>query len=519
MADNIENKDFHDRMFKYSEIVDRFNKLNKGLTLGQLDKRGVFSSQEPAKGIAGCVIEQSVLDMKQNSLQEADLLIVYDNGSEIETELKVTGVEPSNKQGLKYEAKEPMSITAVSIGRIENETFLTSHFYNKIAHLLFVFYVYDRLPGQKVVPYSEYERFSVLGYKFHDIANDEIELKRFENDWLLTQKYLIEAKKTENPEELYPLLHSSIKENLFYIDIAPRYKVSPRQTPRFRFKKSYINSIFQSFYAKKKQKLEVLPNEFVSIEELEKYLHSLTEEYKGKTISELAEYFGIKINESSSNEIKQISEEIVVRMFGGKSKKISNIASFNKIGIIAKTIVLNKNGGRTEDMKLFTINLDEIMNKDLPYEETEYYDYFNEHQLLCIVFEEPSTEASLKENKFLGFKRFFFNDELLNGDIKTTYEIVKDKISNKKLIEKYNLNKQGEKIINKNTNTIQTYLNLPKSKDYNVFVRGTSSDSTNKPWVLEGKAADGTKYIHAYSQQFWIKGSYIANELKKIDFI
>lgn len=98
------------------------------------------------------------------------------------------------KKIAKYEAKEPMSLTAVSIGTIETEEFIESHFYNKIAHMLWVFYLYDRKQGQKVVPYSEYERFPALGYKFLDIADDEAELTKFKNDWLLTQQYIIAAK-------------------------------------------------------------------------------------------------------------------------------------------------------------------------------------------------------------------------------------------------------------------------------------------------------------------------------------
>ena len=129
----------HDKYFTREEIIREFQVFDGEKTLGEVDVRDVFHAQVPAKGIAGCVIEQSVLSMKQNSTQEADLSILQADGSYKDTELKVTGVEPSNKQGEKYEAKEPMSLTAVSIGVIEHEKFLESHFYNKIAHMLFVF--------------------------------------------------------------------------------------------------------------------------------------------------------------------------------------------------------------------------------------------------------------------------------------------------------------------------------------------------------------------------------------------
>lgn len=56
---------------------------------------------------------------------------------------------------------------------------------------------------------------------------------------------------------------------------------------------------------------------------------------------------------------KVISEQIEIKMFGGKSKKFNQIDLFQKVGIIANTICLSFRGGRTEDMKLFSIDLDE----------------------------------------------------------------------------------------------------------------------------------------------------------------
>lgn len=524
--------EFHDKYFTKDEIEEKFEILEQDKTFGEIDSKDVFHSQIPAKGILGCVIEQSVLGMKQNSLQEADLEILQKNGEYKATELKVTGVQPSNKDGCKYEAKEPMSLTAVSIGNIEKETFLESHFYNKIAHMLWVFYVYDRKPGQKVVPYAEYERFPALGYKFLDIADDEAELAKFKNDWMLTQQYLIEADKSENPEELYPLLHTSIKHKLFYIDIAPRYKVVPKQTPRFRLKKSYVDTIFQKYFnsrGRKKKQLEKLPVDINSFDELESKLRELTNTYRNKTVEELVEHFGIqyqslsqvhKLGEEPPRPIipKQVTETIAVNMLGGTSKKISNIELFEKIGVIGKSIVITQDEKRTEDTKFFTIDVDELMDEEIVFEDSSFYQYFNEHKILCIMYEEPSTKAPLNDNKFLGFKWFTFSDEFINTTIREIYEIIRDRLINHSLKENYVYKKDGTTRINK-TGVPMVELNFPKSSEYNIFVRGTSTDSTHKPWIFEGQAANGTNTIHAYTQQIWIKGSFLVNALKEIDFI
>lgn len=512
--------EYHDKYFTKDEIIERFKVFEGDKTFGEIDVRDVFHQQVPAKGILGCVIEQSILEMKQNSAQEADLEIIQKDGTYKSTELKVTGVEQSSKKEYKYEAKEPLSLTAVSIGTIEKETFLESHFYNKIAHMLWIFYIYNRKEGQKTVPYAEYKGFPILGYMFLDIADDKDELARFENDWLQAQKFLIKAGETENPEERYPLLHQSIKDKLFYVDIAPRFKLNPKQTPRFRFKKSYVNAIFQQFYEEKKHKkskLEKLPDSYNSYSEIEQKLHSLTEQYKGKTVEELIGIFEIQVKDITKLP-KSVTEVIFVNMFGGKSKKISNIEVFKKIGVIAKTITVTTKNSRTEDMKLFTMDLDEITNPNLEYEETSYYEYFSNHQMLCIVFEEPSIESNLNDNKFLGFKRLIFDENLLNGTIKDVYNVVCDRINNNTLVESYEYKEDGTQKINK-TGVPKVSLNFPKSSEYEIFVRGTSSDSTYKPWTFKGQAADGRDIIHTYSQQIWIKGSYITNILKDIDFI
>lgn len=522
------NWKYHDRYFTKEEIKQKFKAFEHEETFGQVDERDVFHNQIPSKGIAGDVIEQSVLHMKQNSTQEADLSILQLDGTYKEIELKTTGVEISNKQEEKYCAKEPMSITAVSIGTIEHEEFIGSHFYNKIAHLLFVFYYYKRNKGQKVVPYAEYEKFPILGYKFLDIADDPKELKKFENDWTLAHKYLCNIENNPDKNQLYPLLHQNIKRDLFYIDIAPRFKLQPKQSPRFRFKKSYVNTLFQQFYAEKmeKKKLEKLGENINSYSELDSKLHDITTQYRGKTVEELVNIFNIQNPSVVANDYvskrpkfgKQISETIVVKMLGGKSRKISDIELFNKIGLIGKTITITQKGVETEQMKLFTMDLGEIMDEILDFEDTSYYEYFSTHQILCIMFEEPSEDSLLNDNVFLGFKRLAFNEEMIDGIIKDVYVDICDKINNGKMVESYCYLKDGTQRINK-TGVPMTSINFPKQKDGDIFVRGTSKDSTMKPWVFKGQAADGTDTIHTYSQQIWIKGRYITNALKKIDFI
>lgn len=69
-----------------------------------------------------------------------------------------------------YEAKEPASITAVSIPTIAREKFVDSKFWHKAENLLFVFYEYE---SGTAVPAAKYANFHIKGYSFHQFIIGE----------------------------------------------------------------------------------------------------------------------------------------------------------------------------------------------------------------------------------------------------------------------------------------------------------------------------------------------------------
>ena len=121
--------------------IERLLGAAVGKTLGEVDSKGVFLRAEKnpkITGIAGDVIEQSVLGYPANSDGDPDLDV---DGTLVE--LKTTGLRKKNGE---IEAKEPMSITAVRIGAIQNEDdFEKSHFWLKCSNLLIVFYLYGSM--------------------------------------------------------------------------------------------------------------------------------------------------------------------------------------------------------------------------------------------------------------------------------------------------------------------------------------------------------------------------------------
>ena len=152
--------------------IDNILSATIGQTLGQVDKNHIFNKtlhQPKITGIAGDVIEQSVFGYPADNKSEADLSV---DGQAVE--LKTTGlkrVSSRDKSGHKLEAKEPMSITAVSPDSIIREhDFYDSQLWHKLENLLIIYYLYN---SATTVTSAEYAHFPIQGYHFHQFSADD----------------------------------------------------------------------------------------------------------------------------------------------------------------------------------------------------------------------------------------------------------------------------------------------------------------------------------------------------------
>lgn len=480
--------------------LDKFLSNAVGKTLGEVDVNNVFArtvTSPKITGIAGDVVEQSILGIPADSDKNPDLIV-----DGIETELKTTGIrEPKRKSDFIYDAKEPMTITAVSPESIIFEEFGTSSFWHKLEHLLLVYYHYD---SAETVPAAEYANFFIKGYHFHEFSVEDTEILK--NDWLIVRDFIQHLKDTyENPKAEYHRISSELRKNLMLIDTAPKYP----NPPRFRLKRTTVSTIVQKHFG---IDFEELNKTYSTFNELDEELHRLTQKYKDNTVQELIDKldFDVKLN-AKGDVSKSVTEQILIKMFGGEAAKLSKIDLFSKIGIIPKSVVQTKKGSRTEDMKLFQIDFEEWTNSEVSFEESILYSYFNGQQFLCVIFEEPSSKAKLLENKFIGFKRLVIDEHVLENDIRLVWKEIRDLVNNNKLKDEPILNKKGTQRITPKTKLPMSAPNFPKSINHNFFVRGSGTDASKKPFELNG--------INMYAQHLWMKGSIVVALLKKIDFI
>ena len=450
------------------------------LKLGEIDVTNVFKGK-PHKGVAGAVIEQSVLGYPANNKQIHDILL---DGKP--AEVKTTGLKRKNK--LLY-AKEPVSITAVGINHIGKEDFFHSHFWDKVQQILFVYYLYD---SDKSVKPSGYANFPILGYQI--LRSDSHTTELMKNDWECVQKFIVMLQtEYENPEKEYPRLSSELRSTLVILDTAPKYP----NNPRFRFKRAYVDFIVQKHFSKTKP--ERLQTTIYRYADLDAECDRIGKLYSGRTVGDIAEKFGIDCNS------KNTSEQLLVRMFGGKSKKLMKIEQFAECGVFCKSVVLTCAGKRTEDCKFYTVDFEEMLNPDIAdFTDSVIYDFFANHQFLIALFREPYNKCSFSENIFLGFRRITMPEKVIDEAYRCWSDLRETYFSGN--LKETVIMKDGKPVINK-CGTVRTSVNFPKSRNYLIFLRGTAQNSKGKT-VSVGD-------IKVYPTQIWIKGSYLVEQIQK----
>lgn len=483
------------RIFTSKEVKQKLTAvINK--TLLEVDDAGLFelyAGKEKVTGIAGQIIEASVLGCKLDSKQEADILI-----DDVPYEIKTTGmVKPKDRESpLKYVCKEPVSVTAVSIPVIVNEVFDNSNFWHKLAHMLWVYYFYNSPTKVKL---EGYKQFPIIGYQIYEFTSDD--KLRLEHDWLLVRDFLKAIHKKyitdEERRKYYPLLSSQLRNQLLLIDTAPKYP----NPPRFRLKRTFATVIASSLFAKKN--LEKMSKPIMDYSDVDSKCKQLTKLYAGKSFAEIASILNVSLKSEKKDDKnaytdKNFSELVVLKMFETKAKNLNDIEDFAKIGLIAKSLPLNNENFPKESMKMFTPNFQEWLSEKT-FEDSFIRDYFAEHQFLLIIYKYTHKKSKApKYIKFIGFKRVYFSDAFIDTELWKFWHDVRSQIINKKLKIVKEFNKEGKPIINPVSKTQKEAPNFPKEEYNNVFLRGSGAISDYKHKTLE---INGLKML---PQEIWL---------------
>lgn len=513
-----------DRRFTKKQVAEILESA-VGKTLGEVDAEGANQfartvDKPKITGIAGDVIEQSVFGYARDANQECDIEI---DGTLVE--LKTTGVrvpkgdlkKAKDKKGDEYNvylgAKEGISITAVTLEPNIQYDFSTSHFWDKAQRLLIVFYEYKSYTS---VTAGEYADFPIVGYCYNTFS--ESEQKQLKTDWELVRDYLKDFYENYQDDERRKKLEGfthKLRPDLLLVELVPAYKRKNSkdnasvsyQNPRYRLKKTFVDYIVRGHFDKSRAKHEInLKESFSSFSDLDKRCHELSAKYKGKTFPELKQLLSIATDITT----KDFAAKVILKMFDAECKRLNQISDFTKAGIEARTIILTSQGRCTEDMKFHIIDFDEWSDRNNDFEDSEIYSFFMEHSLLCPIFTEYDPTDKNK-TVFEGFKRFAFDDDFINREVRRMWEDSRKLIHTNTLAWEYQY-KDGIPIKNK-SGSYKGAPNFPKRADYTVFFRGGANDSS------EGSRTQIVNEIKMLPQFFWLKGDYVADKLKSLPFI
>lgn len=187
-------------------------------------------------------------------------------------------------------------------------------------------------------------------------------------------------------------------------------------------------------------------------------------------------------------------------------------------------------GGRTEDMKLFHIDFDEMIRTDITdedgtvrpmeFEDSELYSYFTDHEFLCVIFQEPLIRTvnvgsakikarpnSLSANTFVGFKRLVFSDEFIYGPVRQLWEDIRNKVMNGILVDIIQRRRDGS-VVTISSGEVSSAPNFMKSSENDVFVRGSGVDSSSR---YKTECVNGIRMLPQY---VWLKGFAVVDELR-----
>lgn len=410
------------------------------------------------KGKLGQLMEEKFFHYECNSDSSADF-------KEAGVELKVTPYKV-NKNG-KQVAKERVSLTMINYIDVVNETFFDSHLWKKCKLILFIWYRYN---GQDSNPFEQSIDYVQL------FTPNEEDLKIITHDF----EIIVEKVKAGKAHELS-------EADTMYLGAAPKastvnqvrpqpFSDIPARLRAFTYKNSYMTYVLNNYFIPGKKDYERILPEGVTTS-FEEYVVSKIDAYKGWSVSDLAEKFGL------NTKAKNIQSTIAFRILGIKNNKAEEFA---KAGIVVKAIRIQNTGLIKESMSFPYFKFKELVEET--WEDSTFGNYLRETKFLFVVYK-------FDENEVLHLQGCQFWNipyEDLENEVKSVWEKTKSVIEDGLIIERKN---------GKYTN------NLPKIKDNKVcHVRPHGLDSTDTD-----ELPDGRQYP---KQCFWLNRSYIYSQLK-----
>jgi hypothetical protein len=223
----------------------------------------------------------------------------------------------------------------------------------------------------------------------------------------------------------------------------------------------------------------------------DEYLQSIIQNHVGKTDKELCKEFNI---EYTGNKAQWTT--LAYRILGVKSNSAKELVKAN---ISVRTIRLENNGTLKESLSLNPFKFKEFIKTD--YENSDFYNYFEEKKFLFIVYQKHDDVCVLK-----GCQLWNMPASDLNGDAKIEWNSVKTIINNG--VELTVIGTTVKNNLPGKRNTRILHVRPHTGKSFYQFEDGTelgAGDISNSDELPDGRRMT--------IQSLWLNSSYILSQL------
>jgi len=446
-------------------IIDYAQLLN-GKTLRQVCDPSILKHNYTGKGNFGQILEKFYFGYDPNSKSEADFF-------EIGMELKSSPLKQLKNN--EYRSKERLVLSIIDYLKIVDQSFDESDFWKKNANILLIFYLHQA-------------GFDILDYliKLVDewsFSNTDLEI--IKKDWQLIKQKVADGKAHELSEgDTFYLGACTKGANALSVRKQPFSKIPAKQRA-YSLKQGYVNHIIASIAGETKEvygKL-IASATIAKKQTIEEIVISKFKPYYNKTVEQILEKTGVKINTTAKSFYANLTKAIL----GIELDK--EIEEFEKAEIIVKTVRLKENNLPKEDISFSNFKYEEIVYEE--WDESNFKDIL-EHKFLFVFFQFENEELVLRKVKFWNMP---YSDIL---EAEKVWEETKSIVSKGKIVREV---KDGIR-----------YTNFP-NKSFNS-VSHVRPHATNAADTYPLPTKDKLTKAKEYTKHcFWLNNTYVRDEI------
>lgn len=450
-----------------SSIIEFAKKL-KDKTLHEVCGKEIVEHGYKGKGNLGQILEKFYFGYEPNSDAEPDFL---EAGLELKSSpLKIL------KNG-EYRSKERLVLNIINYLEVHKETFENSSFWKKNAHLLLIFYLWEK--DLNIIDY--------LIKLVDDWQYSNEDLKIIKHDWETINQKIKDGKAHEISEGDTFYLGACTKGSTAEKSLREQpFNIEKAKQRAYSLKQGYVNHIIAKIAKDEKDvfgKIIQTPD-ILDKENIEDFIISKFQPFYGKTAQEIETHFKLGLNQNAKSYFANLTNAILGI---GLNKRIEE---FEKADIIVKTIRLKENNLPKEDISFPTFRYDELIETD--WDNSDFKNIL-ESKFFFVFYQFEDDKLTLKKVKFWNMPQSDIKEA------KKVWDITKKNIRQGKIVQE--ISDSGRRL---------TY--FPKKTENKISHVRPHARNANDTYPLPIK--DKLTGLEEYTKHcFWLNAKYVKDEI------